>query len=340
MSSRPESAPDQPLLATRAAGGRGRAARWLPWAVGGAALAAVVVAATHFSEERAFARLLEQADPWWLVAALALQGATYLAQSQIWRDVTAAGASRLPVRTTYGLTLAKLFVDQALPSAGVSGTAVLAHGLERAGVAESVVMAGVVVSTTAFYAANVLALAVALVIAASAGHASAIVLAASALFIGFGVALAVALLLLAGRRHGRAVGFAARVPVLGRLVGLVRAADPRLARSPRLLARAAAWQLAIVALDAATLWTFIRSLGHTASPGGVFASFMISTVARTVSPIPAGLGVFEAASVVTLRLIGVPLAVALSATLLFHGCTFWLPMVPGLLVARRLRRPT
>ena len=45
--------------------------------------------------------------------------------------------------------------------------------------------------------------------------------------------------------------------------------------------------------------------------------------------VPGGLGTFEAASVVTLRMVGVDIAVALAATLLFRGLSFWLPMLPG-----------
>lgn len=36
--------------------------------------------------------------------------------------------------------------------------------------------------------------------------------------------------------------------------------------------------------------------------------------------------------------LGMPLSVGLSATLLFRGLSFWLPMVPGLICSRRLLR--
>jgi Mg2+-importing ATPase len=51
--------------------------------------------------------------------------------------------------------------------------------------------------------------------------------------------------------------------------------------------------------------------------------------------VPGGLGVFEAVSVATLKLIGVSVAAGLAATLLFRGFSFWLPMMPGLILARR-----
>ena len=54
--------------------------------------------------------------------------------------------------------------------------------------------------------------------------------------------------------------------------------------------------------------------------------------------VPGGLGVFEGASVLTLRLIGVDVAVALAATLLFRGFSFWVPLAPGLWSSRRYLR--
>jgi len=55
---------------------------WLSLFVGVALLAAVIAAALRFSEERAFIRLAERAEPWWLMAALLLQAATYVAQGR------------------------------------------------------------------------------------------------------------------------------------------------------------------------------------------------------------------------------------------------------------------
>jgi glycosyltransferase 2 family protein len=52
-------------------------------------------------------------------------------------------------------------------------------------------------------------------------------------------------------------------------------------------------------------------------------------------PIPLGLGTFETACVGMLALLGVAIESALTATLLLRGLTFWLPMVPGLWLARR-----
>jgi len=63
----------------------------------------------------------------------------------------------------------------------------------------------------------------------------------------------------------------------------------------------------------------------------------MASVAATVGIMPGGLGTFEAASVGVLTLTGTSVTSALAATLLLRGFTFWLPMVPGLVLLRPAR---
>jgi Mg2+-importing ATPase len=317
-----------------------RATRWLSWLIGIAALAAVVAAVTHRSEERAFLGLLREIEPAWLLAALALQGATYLVQAATWLTVLRRGGAHVPFGYACALSLQKLFVDQALPSMGVSGTTAVMQALGDRGVARPAVMAAVAVDVGCYFAAYVLSLGTALAILLAGGHASALVVVAAILFLAFGGSLAVAILMLSGRATCRLTQPLLRIPGVGRAVELLREADPRLARDPRLLLRATLLQLSIFALDAATLWVLIRALGVHAGPGAVFASFMLASLLRTVGFMPGGLGTFEAAAVSALALAGIPLAAALSATLLFRGLSFWLPMLPGLVIARRVLHAT
>ena len=96
--------------------------------------------------------------------------------------------------------------------------------------------------------------------------------------------------------------------------------------------------MAIFLLDTMTMWFLILALGTVASPTAVFASFMTSSLLRTVGFLPGGLGTFEATSVFTLKVSGVPIAVALGATLIFRTLSFWLPMIPGLIYSHALTR--
>jgi uncharacterized protein (TIRG00374 family) len=310
-------------------------ARWLPWLLGLAMVGAVVLGALHISEQRHFLHLVRRARPGWLLAAALLQAFTYVAQGEIWRLVTRAGRVALDVVTAYRLSVARLFIDQALPSAGLSGTVVMVKALEEHGIPRRVVMAGVVVDTASCYATYVAGIAAALAIMLLERLPTGTVMLAAAPIVPFALAIAVGFISLSGRPAGRFARRLARFRFLRKGLGLLEQAEPRLARSPRLLLGASACQLTVILLDAATIWLLIGALGTTASPGGVFVSFMLSTLFRIVGVAPGGLGSFEAASVLTLTLVGVKVPVALSATLLFRGMSFWLPLLPGLWFSRR-----
>ena len=88
-------------------------------------------------------------------------------------------------------------------------------------------------------------------------------------------------------------------------------------------------------LDALTLWLAFKDIGAVPAIWVVFVSFTIASMVATTGPIPVGLGTFEAGSVGMLSFLGVPIEAALAATLLLRGLTFWLPMLPGIWLARR-----
>jgi len=309
---------------------------FLVWVVGAAMLGAVVTVAVHFAEEREFARLLEQAHPWWLLLAGALQAMTYLAEGEVWRTVTRADGSAINLRMASQLAVAKLFVDQAVPTGGISGTILYVQGLLRAGVRRGAALAGVVVATFSYYSSYVLCLSAAVVIAAAGANLSRAVRSIATTFLIVSATFAVAVLLQPGKEPGPVTRQLERLPLLRRGLRLLRQADSTLAHRPRLLAQAVGWQIAIVFLDAATIWVLLRAVGADSHPKVVFTSYMFSSLLRTVGIVPGGLGVFEAASVFMLHGAGIPISAALAATLLFRGLSFWLPMLPGLVFAQRL----
>jgi uncharacterized membrane protein YbhN (UPF0104 family) len=79
----------------------------------------------------------------------------------------------------------------------------------------------------------------------------------------------------------------------------------------------------------------LRAVGQDVSFLAAFPSFVVASMVATFGLVPLGLGTFEATCVAMLRTLGVPLEAALMATLLLRGFTLWLPMLPGLLLARR-----
>jgi len=310
-------------------------AKWLLWLLGLGLLAAVIVGALHMSEHEAVARAAARADPIRLVLALLLQVATYPAQGEIWRRVGDAAGWRMSPRQAFELSVAKVFADQALPSGGVSSSVLVAKALHERRTPEAVVNAVVLINFTSYHLAYALALLPALIVVARRGETNPIVVLMAALFFLFSIGVSAAAMALAGRHRLRL-----RVPVgqmlLDRALRFVAASDPRLMRGVPLLAQTIALQLVIVLLDAATMWLLVGALGPDAPPAGVFASFMIASLFRTMGVVPGGLGTFEATSVWTLRMAGVPIRAGLGATLLFRGLSFWMPMLPGYWFSRRV----
>ena len=197
-----------------------------------------------------------------------------------------------------------------------------------------------VINIASYHAAYVVCLGVALAITTSRGETRLPVLLVSVLFLAFSVAVTAGLLFLSGRDVDRIAAKLQRFAALRNALVFIKDADPHLTRHSQFLVEAIVWQAVIFVLDAASMWVLIQSLGTTASPGAVFASFMIASVFRTVGIVPGGLGTFEATSVWTLNLMGVSVPVGLAATLLFRGLSFWLPMLPGWWVSRRITAST
>ncbi|MDU9032213.1 magnesium-translocating P-type ATPase [Pseudomonas corrugata] len=317
-----------------------RSALWLTWLLGAAMFAAVVGVALRFTDVESFTRLLARAEPLWLVAALALQGLTYIAQGQVFRVVLKAGAQSLSLWDAGRLSVMKLFVDQALPSSGISGAFAVVASFVRLGFAKPVVLASLVLDLSGYFLAYAVSVGVALPVVILQGHATPTVMTACLLFVSVSLLLAVVMPRLTGNPRLVAHLPGQRFSIVARVVSLLTGADKDLARSPALLWRITLLELMIIVLDSATLWVLVRALGVSAPPLGLFAGFMLASVLRSIGIVPGGLGAFEAAAVVTLHWIGVNVAVALSATLLFRGLTFWLPMLPGLWLAHREWRST
>jgi uncharacterized protein (TIRG00374 family) len=310
--------------------------RYFPWVFGAAILIIVVVVSVHFAEARDFVRVVQTSKPKWILLATVLQLLTYLAQGEVFRAPMRLTRHRISLKLVYELSLVKLFMDQALPSAGISSTVFVAKSLQQHRIPRDIVAASMVLNIASYHIAYIVCLLAALAITTTTGHSNVIVIFVSVLFLVFAFALAVAVIAISAGRVKKQAKLLERVPVVRNAMQFLTDANAALTQNLRLIAETSLWQVMIFLLDAATMWVLILALGKHAPIKGVYASFMISSLLRTMGIVPGGLGTFEASSVVTLRMAGVAIPVALSATLLFRGLTFWLPMLPGLWLSKKI----
>jgi len=225
---------------------------WRSWLLGLLLTAAVVVAVLHWGDVKKFAELVAHARPLWLLAALGAQVLTYVALAVEWRLVLHAGHCRAPYRQLLGLTVAKHFADQMVPTAGMSGNVVVVDRLTAIGASRPVALAALIMTIIAYYAAyGVVALA-ALVMLWLRGHVSWPIVA----LIGACLALSVAvpaLSLWLTKKGAKAIpAWLRRFRPVCELFEMIREAPDRLVRDRTLEGKLTLLNGAVYALDG---WT-------------------------------------------------------------------------------------
>ncbi|HEY6916158.1 MAG TPA: lysylphosphatidylglycerol synthase transmembrane domain-containing protein [Allosphingosinicella sp.] len=297
-------------------------------------LAALIAVILNFGELRHFTELLRQAKPVWLLAALALQLSTYVSAAAAWAIVLKAAGTPRSLRSLVPLSISKLFADQAVPTAGMSGNVFLVNQLTRRGLPKGNALSALLISIIGYYLAYaLLALAVLVLLWL---HAEATLILAISVSVFLLVAFAIGgLTLWLGRRGDRPLP-----PMLARIRGARRIhvyfseAPTNLLQDRRLIAAAAGFNALIFLADAATLQVCLLALGERVTFNTALIALVMASIAVTLGPIPLGLGSFEAVSIAMLRLLHVPLEPAVAGTLLLRGFTLWLPLIPGLLLSR------
>ncbi|MBS0526141.1 MAG: flippase-like domain-containing protein [Proteobacteria bacterium] len=305
---------------------------WLPALIVLPALVAVVW--EHSSIER-FIELAQGVQPEWLLPALAAQVATYVFAALSWRLVLHRVQQQRPFRTLFRLSVAKLYTDQAIPTGGVSGTLLVVKALTRRGVPSHAAMAALLVGMVSHYAADVAAALACLALLGLHDAASFPILALVVAFAAVEVAIPGAVLW-GKRQANRSVvrALVQRLPGLPMILDAVAEAPDALLHSSSLVAGAFGCQIAIILLDSLTLWFMTHAIGIAVPFWVAFCSFTVGDMVAMLAPSPLGLGTFEAGTTGMLALLGMPLEAALSVTILLRGFTFWLPMLPGVLIAR------
>jgi uncharacterized membrane protein YbhN (UPF0104 family) len=305
------------------------------WLLGLLLLGGLIVLALHRSEIEQFAEMARRARPLWLCAGFALQLGTYFCVAAAWDVALRHIKVRVALVSLVRLAIAKLFSDQAMPSGGMSGTAFLVTALRHRGIPNPACLATLLLGIVSSYAANLLAAAASLVLLWWFHRLAPWIWAVAGIFCVVSVSIPAGAVWLQHWSRRRLPHWARRIPLAGRFIELLGEAPGDLLRAPSVLCAATGCLLGVIVLDAATLWVMLLAVGHPASLWLALPSFFLASMVAMIGPIPLGLGTFEATCVTMLHIGGVPVAPALTATLLFRGLSMWIPMLPGMWLARR-----
>ncbi len=311
---------------------------WRRWFLVLLIVGAIVVAALHWGDVKKFAELATKAEPGWLAGALVLQSSTYVSLSfQWWLVLRSAGSGR-PIKKLLPLTITKLFADQVVPTAGVSGNVLLVDRLRAIGVPRDHAMAAVILAIIAYYLSYAAATIVALAMLALHGKLSLLLVGLAALLLAVATAIPAAILWLTDKGDEVLPKWLRRRESVREMFEMVGEAPRDLVRDPKLIIQLSLLNLAVFVADAATLLMCLLALGLRAHFDAAFVAFTMAAIVTLLGAVPLGLGSFEATSIATLRLMGVPFEAALSGTLLYRGFALWIPLGLGAILTRRTLR--
>lgn len=314
---------------------------WRRWLAGVLIAAGLAGVALHLGDLRRFAQLLGQVRPGWLALALGLQLSTYLSLARGWQTVlTRAEGRPFPLLPLVRTALCKLFADQALPTAGMGGNVLLVDQLVAAGARRGTAMAALLLTLRGFYGAYLCFALLALFLLWLHGQATPLMVGLVTSFVLVAVAIPALALWLRERGSRPLPAMVEKARPIRQLLAVVGEAPAGLVRDRALFVRLLGFNALIFAADVLTLFAALRGLGVAVPPASALIAFVLASIVVTLGPIPFGLGSFEATCAGTLTLLGVGLEAALAATLLLRVLILWLPLVPGLVLTRRMMRRT
>jgi uncharacterized membrane protein YbhN (UPF0104 family) len=302
----------------------------------------------HAADLEKLGQILRHAKPVWLLAALVLQASTYVSVALGWKMVVGKAGHPQPLSRLIPIALSKMFADVAVPIAGMSGNMLLVARLRAMGVPRATAIAALLVSVVGLYTVYALFALMMMLILWLHGKASLLTMSFVTAFLFVSLAIPGLALWLRKRGSQPRPSILDRFPGAAAFLKMVGEAPIGLVGSRRLIAGVAAINSLIFLADVATMLICFRAIGIDIPYETGFVAVMAGLIGATLGPIPLGLGSYEAGATAMLALMGVPVAAALTGTLLLRGFTLWLPLVPGFVLTRkslkhraqRLRRAT
>jgi uncharacterized protein (TIRG00374 family) len=120
-------------------------------------------------------------------------------------------------------------------------------------------------------------------------------------------------------------------------VGELLEAASAMTRHPTPLLLSALMMLTINVIDIIILKTVFTGFNYPVGIGPLVAGFSMGTLASVISPAPQGVGVVEGTMLYVFHALGIPWETNLTVSLAYRGLTFWLPLIVGMALLRRVK---
>lgn len=311
--------------------------------------ALVIVGIRYFGTIRNDIKLFKQVEPIWLIAAFIAQAGTYFFNATTYQVLLQRYEhnTNLSLKELFQTSIVMLFLNQTIPSVGLSGGTFLLKLLRRKGVSTEgsvfLVLADLLIHyiSMIFFAGLVITLVLFLHLPHS--YLSILIIGIVAYII-LGIFITIAgerktqVYILSKTKH---LGFIGRF--FQKYESLI---DPKFSDEKKLLKtltsdraitlQAVIYDNLLVVCDIFTIYALFLGLGISINPVPVITGYILTQIITLLPISPGSLVVYEGGMSFFFKQLGVPLESAITVTLLYRCLSFWLPIPLGYLFYRKL----
>jgi uncharacterized protein (TIRG00374 family) len=326
--------------------------RWLIWLL---IIAFIWIVVSRFAEIEKLVETLVTGQWQWVLAAALLQVFYYIIFTGLYQSAFETVGVQARVWDLLPVMFTSLFMNVAAPSGGASGAALFVNDVARRGQSAARAAAGTLLVLIVNLVAFSLVLVVGIGYLYIQNYLTFYEVAGATFLMMAMVVMTVPLALslwrpnslrwLLARCERLLNGVAYRFKRQGfleegwneKIAGELSDAATAIATSPHSLARTIGIALAAHLVDLFSLYVLFLAFHQVVLPGTLIAGYAMGILFWIVSITPQGIGVVEGVMAVVFTSLGVPAESAMVVSLAFRGLTFWLPLLLGFLLLRRVR---
>lgn len=308
----------------------------------------VILVLVKFSELKEIIKLLKQTNWIFIGLAVLLQALTYFSLASLYSSIFKIFHYRIPLGKLCRLAVASTFLNQIFPSAGLAGLTLITASLKKDGISKGkstlTATVGAILIGTIFLFFLAVSIAYYLIWQIQMTPAHTIFFTAMLIIIVLVINSAFYLF-----RHKeslyRIMEFLSRlVNRLRRIFKSKKYTSPQdisffieefylgvdvIRQNKKKLIKPLACAIVFFFSDVLTLFFVFLAFGRWVKIGIIIIGFVLTDTLGFVVAIPTSLGVFELSMSAIFSNLGIPLASAVVATLIFRALTFWLPIPIG-----------